>query len=239
MSGYSYFNYDQMTLLEVEVHSDDLELLHQAADEYDWKAIQTEIEPKFKEAAWDFRYQKPSSMCPHKDDKEADLQERFPFLETLDATESVAGGDAIRNPKGAGRKGQDFLSYLKAFLLAPVLRVEQNSLAIAAAIAGNPAFYVACGFTAPSAARTLRDFDQIMCDSGLWEVVHQLTYEKNVEDKVIDETIEDTLNIDNTHVLGYSTPGKSPKRNAGNATCLTNVKRKFPPICLCVPHADR
>jgi hypothetical protein len=32
-----------------------------------------------------------------------------------------------RNLKGAGRKGQDFISYLKAFLLAPVLRVEQNS----------------------------------------------------------------------------------------------------------------
>lgn len=46
-----------------------------------------------------------------------------------------------------GRRGQDFISYLKAFLLAPVLRVEQNSEAIAAAIAGNPAFYVACGFT--------------------------------------------------------------------------------------------
>ena len=51
MSGYSYFNYDQMTLLKVEVHSDGLELLHQVADEYDWKTIQTEIELKFKQAA--------------------------------------------------------------------------------------------------------------------------------------------------------------------------------------------
>ncbi len=40
------------------------------------------------------------------------------------------------------RRGQDFISYLKAFLMAPVLRVEQNSEAIAAVIAGNPAFYV-------------------------------------------------------------------------------------------------
>ena len=108
--------------------------------------------------------------------KGEDLQEHFPFLETLDATESVSGEGSGRNPKGAGRKGQDFLSYLKAFLLAPVLRVEQNSVAIAAAIAGNPAFYVACGFTIPLAARMLRDFDQIMCTHDLWDVVHRLTY---------------------------------------------------------------
>jgi len=37
MSGYSYFNYDQMTIFDVEVHSDELELLKQAADEYDWE----------------------------------------------------------------------------------------------------------------------------------------------------------------------------------------------------------
>ena len=71
-----------------------------------------------------------------------DLQESFPFLNEMAETE-VAASD--RNPNGAGRSGQDFISYLKAFLLAPVLRVEQNSEAIAAAIAGNPAFYVACG----------------------------------------------------------------------------------------------
>ncbi len=72
------------------------------------------------------------------------MQESFPFLDDIVEAE-VAASD--RNPKGAGRKGQDFISYLKAFLLAPVLRVEQNSEAIAAAISGNPAFYVACGVT--------------------------------------------------------------------------------------------
>jgi len=39
MAGYSYFDYDQMTLLGIEVHSDELELLQKAAEEYDWKAI--------------------------------------------------------------------------------------------------------------------------------------------------------------------------------------------------------
>ncbi len=47
MPGYSYFNYDQMTLLGIAVHSDELELLQKAAEEYDWEAIEIEIEPKF------------------------------------------------------------------------------------------------------------------------------------------------------------------------------------------------
>ena len=79
MSGYSDFNYDQMTLLKVEVHSDELELLQQVADVYDWKTIQTEVEPKFKEAAFDFRPQKPSDVCPHQDKPEKICQRLFLF----------------------------------------------------------------------------------------------------------------------------------------------------------------
>ena len=153
MAGYSYFDYDQMTLLGIEVHSDELELLQQAAAEYDWEAIERDIEPKFRESAVDFRDQERSFECPRNDKLDEDLQESFPFLDEMAETE-VTGMN--RNPKGAGRKGQDFISYLKAFLLAPVLRVEQNSEAIAAAIAGNPAFYVSCGFTHHPASRTLR-----------------------------------------------------------------------------------
>lgn len=36
-------------------HSDELELLKQVADEYAWEAIETEVEPKFKEVSLDFR----------------------------------------------------------------------------------------------------------------------------------------------------------------------------------------
>ena len=208
MAGYSYFNYDQMTIFEVEVHSEQLELLKNAADEYNWDVIKSEVEPLFKEAALDFRNRKRSSVCPHKDESEISLQETFPFWDDMEEVEIISSD---RNPKGAGRKGQSFISYLKAFLLAPVLRVEQNSEAIAAEIAGNPAFYVACEFTSHPAARTLRDFDQLMCESGLWDLVHDVAYRKNVVDKVIDEKTEDTLNIDNTHLLGYSTPGKYMK----------------------------
>ena len=68
MVGYSYFDYDQMTLLGIEVHSDELELLQQAVDTYDWKAMEKELEPKFREAAMDFRDGKHSFACPRKDE---------------------------------------------------------------------------------------------------------------------------------------------------------------------------
>lgn len=181
MSGYSYFHYDQMTIFEVEVHSEQLELLKDAADEYDWEAIKTKVEPLFKEAALDSRTKRRQCRCPHKQQSEENLQETFPFLDEIEETDVVTSS---KNLKGAGRKGQDFISYVKAFELAPVLRVEQNSEAIAAEIAGNPAFYVACGFTSHPASRTLRDFDQIMCGYGLWDLVHNVAYRKNVEDKV-------------------------------------------------------
>lgn len=46
--------YIWMTLLGIEVHSDELELLQQVADMYDWEIMETEVEPKFKEAALNF-----------------------------------------------------------------------------------------------------------------------------------------------------------------------------------------
>ncbi|MFC1712820.1 hypothetical protein ACFL6S_04075 [Candidatus Poribacteria bacterium] len=134
MVGYSYFDYDQMTLLGIEVHSDELELLQQVVDTYDWKSMEKEVEPKFRESALDFRDQKHSFVCARKYELDEDLQESFPFLDEMAETE-VTGMN--RNPKRAGRNGQEFISYLKAFLLAPVLRAEQNSEAIAAVIAGN------------------------------------------------------------------------------------------------------
>ena len=64
-----------MTLLRVEVHSDELELLQQAADTYDWEIIETRVEPKFKEAALDFRDREHSFVCPRKDELDKDFSE--------------------------------------------------------------------------------------------------------------------------------------------------------------------
>ena len=63
------------------------------------------------------------------------------------------------------------------------------------------------------ASRTLRYFDQIMCEYGLWDSVHELSYRRNVEDEVIDESEEHILNIDSTHLRGYSTVGKPTKQS--------------------------
>jgi len=67
----------------------------------------------------------------------------------------------------------------------------------------------------------LRYFDEIMCGYlpvgfcalaiASHRMVHDLSYRRNVEDEVIDESEEHILNIDNTHLLGYSTPGKYVK----------------------------
>ena len=69
-----------MTLLRVEVHSDELELLQQSADTYDWKTMEKEVGPKFEVAALDFRHQKHSFACPRRDELDRDLQDSFPFL---------------------------------------------------------------------------------------------------------------------------------------------------------------
>ena len=87
MAGYSYFDYDQMTLLGIEVRSDELELLQKAAEEYDWETIERDIEPKFRESAVDFRDQERSFECPRNDELDEDLQESFPFLDEMAETE--------------------------------------------------------------------------------------------------------------------------------------------------------
>ncbi len=76
MAGYSYFDYDQMTLLGIEVHSGELELLQQVVDTQDWKSMEKEVEPKFRESALDFRDQKHSFVCARKDELDEDLQEK-------------------------------------------------------------------------------------------------------------------------------------------------------------------
>ncbi|MFC1717841.1 hypothetical protein ACFL6S_29545 [Candidatus Poribacteria bacterium] len=112
MAGHSYFDYNQMTLLEIEVHSDELELLQQVVDTYDWKAMEKEIEPKFRESALDFRDQKHSFVCTRKDELDEDLQESFSFLNEMAEIEVTASD---RNPNGAGGEGRTSSHISKRF----------------------------------------------------------------------------------------------------------------------------
>lgn len=188
-------------------HSEELELFFKASQSYDWHRIEEEIGPKYKGAAEKFhREKRPSSSCPHQnestdDDLNLKLFELIDFQCTNPEKECV-------NPKGAGRKGQPFIAYLKAIELAPILHIEQNMEAIALHLRTNTDYLKGCGFRYPPSNRTMQDFDQIMSESGLWELFRDETYRINVEDRIINEAKEDTLCVDNTHVIAHSTPKK-------------------------------
>jgi len=75
----------------------------------------------------------------------------------------------------------------------------------------EPKFRVDCGFIYHPIARILRYFDQIVCEYGLWNLVNNAAYKKNLEDKAIDKSEERILNVDNTHLRVYSMPGEYVK----------------------------
>lgn len=192
-------------------HSEELALFHKAAQNYHWIRIERQIAPAFKEAAeQSHRQVKQRSSCPHKKAPDHDGAEN---LALFDLTEFQCDGPKERsfNPKGAGRKPQPFIAYVKAIELAPILHIEQNMEAIALHLRVNPDFLSACGFHYPPSVRTLQDFDQIMSEAGLWERLRDEAYRINVDKGLINEGKEDTVCVDNTHVLAHSTPKKVVK----------------------------
>ena len=188
--------------------SEELELLYEASKRYDWHRIEREIGPKFKEAAEEFhRTKKQPSSCPHKKASEDESDQSLSLFELIDFQRSSPQKQSS-NPRGAGRRGQPFIAYVKAIQLAPILHLEQNMEAIALHLRVNFDYLIACGFHYSPSARTLQDFDQIMSEAGLWELLCDEAYQINVDDGIINEAEEDTLNVDNTHVLAHSTPNK-------------------------------
>ena len=189
-------------------HSEELELLYKASQSYDWNRIGKELAPKFKEAAEEFHSNsKKRSSCPNKNRSANDSTKNLTLFELIDF-QCPSTQKRSLNPKGAGRKGQPFIAYLKAIELAPILHIEQNMEAIALHLRINSDYLSACGFLYPPSERTLQDFDQIMSQAGLWELFRDETYRVNVDDGIINESEEDTLCVDNTHVLAHSTPNK-------------------------------
>ena len=189
-------------------HCEELELLYKASQSYDWNRIGKELAPKFREAAEEFhRNNKQPSSCPKKKESADDPAHSLTLFELIDLQCSSPHKESL-NPKGAGRKGQPFIAYLKAIEFAPILHIEQNMEAIALRLRINFDYLSACGFRYPPSERTLQDFDQIMTEAGLWELFRDETYGINVDDGIINEAKEDTLCVDNTHVLAHSTPNK-------------------------------
>ena len=189
-------------------HSEELELLYKASQNYDWVRIEREIGPKFKKVAEDFhRERRQPPLCPHKKASENDPDKNLTLFDFIDFPCSSPDKTSF-NPKGAGRNPQPFIAYVKAIELAPILHLEQNMEAISLHLRLNSDYLRACGFQSPPAARTLQDFDQIMSEAGLWELLRDKTYQINVDDGIINEAEEDSLCVDNTHVLAHSTPNK-------------------------------
>ena len=192
-------------------HSEELVLFHKAAQNYHWDRIEREIAPAFKEAAEQFHRQvKQQSSCPHNKAAEGDGDENLALFELSDFRCDSPRQRSF-NPKGAGRKPQPFIAYVKAIELAPMLHIEQNMEAIALHLRVNSDFLSACGFHYPPSVRTLQDFDQIMSEAALWERLREEAYRINVEQGLINEAEEDTVVVDNTHLLAHSTPKKVVK----------------------------
>ena len=200
-----------------EIHSKSLQMLFQVLKSYNWQKIEDEIVPEFKKKAKKFHSSKhPTSKCLYKKNSKNAMPEKPKKSIAKRILELFNFGkdepfQAVHNPKGAGRKGNPTIAYIKAWLLAPFLYADSNAAEIETLLETNRDFYNACEFRFLPAQRTLEDFDQIMSEYGFWEKLKEIAYQENIEKSIIDESAEDTVNIDNVHIEAYSSPKKDSK----------------------------
>ncbi len=134
---------------------------------------------------------------------------------------------AIGRPqKGfGGRQGFDFYGLLRAYILAPLFRIDTNPADIHAALYANPAFLCEVAFRPKQKGRgrtasiiinpfpsydVINDFDNIMTEFGLWEEVRRLCTIHGIEQGVIPKKIK--LGIDPTPIKAASNPNNKKKR---------------------------
>ena len=114
-------------------------------------------------------------------------------------------------PGIGGAPAYDFYSLLYAFSISPLYDCEANSASIWRELARNPGFVRACCFDpaeVPS-VETLRRFNRIMSDEGLWGDISRITVENNIELGIIENT--NTLVVDPTHHDGFASVKKPVK----------------------------
>jgi hypothetical protein len=115
------------------------------------------------------------------------------------------------SPGSGGFPAYDFYPLLSAFLISPLYDCEPNAESIWRELQRNPSFASLCGFDAgdiPS-PRTLRRFNRIMAEEGLWEEARRIAVEHNLEEGVIAET--GSLIVDTTHHDGFASVHKPVK----------------------------
>jgi hypothetical protein len=193
-------------------------VVERAAASYPWSELREALEPRFRQAAVQLHSRGTAGQPADGTGPEGARLFDFtpPRAEPQPVPEYSAPGGIVaffrkRNPKGAGRKPQPFLAYLKAFLLAPVLYTEPDCTRLEQTLRTNPYFLSICGFSSPPDKRTLQDFDQIMREAGLWDDLAVRTFDRNVKGGIIDRAKEDTINVDPTDLPADSTPGRKQK----------------------------
>jgi len=115
------------------------------------------------------------------------------------------------SPGAGGFPPYDFYPLLAAFLISPLYDCEQNAESIWRELVRNPSFACLCGFDAgdvPS-PRTLRRFNRIMAEEGLWEETRKLAVANNIQEGVIEDS--GRLIVDTTHHDGFASVHKPVK----------------------------
>jgi|GEM_PF-2534380 hypothetical protein len=202
--------------------------------DFPWKQVFAPIEQEYERARFERYWNKRNQMCS--DRFQADL---FPHL--------PQDGSAIPKRSSKGRKGINFYSLFKAFLLTPLLYVEVMVTSVHLQVVGNSDFRMVCGFTDTPSLKTFERFDQIMIENGLWEKARQLMVNFNIQQGIIEE--EEQLAVDTTHVeaeatlnanrkCGHSEPCDCPKiptdDNVGlmrKSNTVTYIAHKIALVC--------
>jgi hypothetical protein len=126
------------------------------------------------------------------------------------------------SPGAGGFPPYDFYPLLAAFLVSPLYDCEPNAQSIWRELVRNPSFASLCGFDAgdiPS-PRTLRRFNRIMAEEGLWEEARRIAVAHNMEEGVIEDS--GRLIVDVTHHDGFASvhkPVKTCRECARLANC--------------------
>lgn len=107
-----------------------------------------------------------------------------------------------KNPKGAGRKPQNFMPLLKSFICARYMDMEANSRTTCSLLNSNPAFLERVGYkdNIPPSYRVIDRFDQVLTEYNLWERITYIAIDTNIKDKVINPKDECLIIVDTTHI---------------------------------------
>lgn len=128
---------------------------------------------------------------------------------TWELPNEASDGEPILIPSKAGRKPHPFFPMFRAFLLAPLLKIEMNVESVYLQVSSNRLFFEVCGFEKLPSKRSFERFDQIMTENGLLEKARQRMVQINIDLGILPE--EDTVCVDTTHVEAEATLGKTTK----------------------------